>query len=228
MSEADYHLFSGPESAPEPASLKTPALSFLIALLAIFLFAWLAENVADQHTAKFDSFVRAGVHAYAAPPLTKMMFAVSFMGATGLIIAAGIALTLFLHFRWRRAAVWLLVTLLGALILDVTLKLAFHRARPNPFFGPIPDTYSFPSGHSLFSFCFYGVLAGLLADRARSVSLRVVIWAIAALLVLAIGVSRIYLGVHYPSDVLAGYLVGTIWTAGMVALDRVRQKRRRT
>jgi undecaprenyl-diphosphatase len=135
---------------------------------------------------------------------------------------------LFLHFRWRRAAVWLLVTLLGALILDVTLKLAFHRARPNPFFGPIPDTYSFPSGHSLFSFCFYGVLAGLLADRARSVSLRVVIWAIAALLVLAIGVSRIYLGVHYPSDVLAGYLVGTIWTAGMVALDRVRQKRRRT
>jgi undecaprenyl-diphosphatase len=120
----------------------------------------------------------------------------------------------------------MVVNLAGAVVLDLTLKFAFHRSRPVPFFGPVPRTYSFPSGHSLFSFCFYGVLAGLLAGRVRSVPARVLIWLTAALLVLAIGLSRIYLGVHYPSDVIAGYLAGTIWAASMVALDRWRRRRK--
>ncbi len=226
MRATDDRVLTGPELPPEPAALKAPVLSLVIALLAVFLFAWLAENVAYRHTAKFDSLVRSNVHAYASPQLTRLMFAVSFMGSAGLIVSAGIAFALFAHFRWRRGAIWLLVTLVGAFVLDLTLKFAFHRARPTSFFGPIPKTYSFPSGHSLFSFCFYGVLAGLLAGRARSIPLRILIWTIAAVLVLAIGTSRIYLGVHYPSDVVAGYLVGAIWTASMVALDRMRQLRR--
>ena len=148
------------------------------------------------------------------------------MGSGGLIAAALVAFALFRYFQWRRAAIWLVVTLAGALVLDLILKFAFHRPRPIPFIGPIPRTYSFPSGHSLFSFCFYGVLAGLLAGRVRSMPARVLIWLVAALLVLAIGLSRIYLGVHYPSDVIAGYLAGTIWAASMVALDRWRRQRK--
>jgi undecaprenyl-diphosphatase len=222
----NYHL-PGPESAPEAATLaRAPLVSLAIAVLAIFLFAWLAENVADQHTANFDSSVRAAVHAFASPSLTRLMFAISFMGSGGLIASALLAFALFRHFEWRRAAIWLVVTLAGALVLDLTLKFAFHRPRPVPFFGPIPRTYSFPSGHSLFSLCFYGVLAGLLAGRVQSMSARVLIWLVAALLVLAIGLSRIYLGVHYPSDVIAGYQAGTIWAATMVALDRLRRKSR--
>lgn len=195
-------------------------------MLAIFLFTWLAENVAEQHAANFDALVRSAVHSYASPTVTRLMFAISFMGSSGLIASALVAFALFRHFQWRRAAIWLVVTLAGALVLDLTLKFAFHRPRPVPFFGPIPRTYSFPSGHSLFSFCFYGVLAGLLTGRVRSMSARVLIWLVAALLVLAIGLSRIYLGVHYPSDVIAGYLAGTIWAASMVALDRVRRRRK--
>lgn len=217
----------GPESVPEAAVLaELPLISLAIAVLAIFLFAWLAENVARQRTLVFDSSVRAAVHAYASPALTRLMFAISFLGSGGLIASALLAFALFRQVKWRRAAIWLVVTLAGALVLDLTLKFAFHRARPVPFFGPVPRTYSFPSGHSLFSFCFYGVLAGLLARRAQSTSLRVSIWLAAALLVLAIGLSRIYLGVHYPSDVLAGYLAGAIWVATMLALDRFRQKRK--
>lgn len=226
MTELEKADFTGPESAPQPSSLRWPIVSLTVTLLAIFLFSWLAESVVGHHTARFDSVMRGAVHAYASPPLTRMMFAVSFMGSAGLVVLALLALALFRYLRWRRAAIWLLVTLAGALVLDLALKYAFHRPRPVPFFGPVPRTYSFPSGHSLFSFCFYGVLAGLLADRARSLWLRVLIWAIAAVAILSIGTSRVYLGVHYPSDVLAGYLVGAIWTATMVALDRVRQRRR--
>jgi len=108
----------------------------------------------------------------------------------------------------------------------LSLKYAFHRHRPTPFFVSVPHTYSFPSGHSLFSFCFYGVLAGLLTRRLKSTVARVLIWICAALLISAIGLSRIYLGVHYPSDVIAGYLAASLWVSTLVALDRVRVQRK--
>jgi len=155
------------------------------------------------------------------------MIGISFLGGDGLTIAAIVALVVFVSFRWRRATLWLVVTILGALVLDLTLKYAFHRARPTPFFVALPRTYSFPSGHALFSFCFYGVLAGLLVGRTRSRLARVLIWLSAAILVVAIGVSRIYLGVHYPSDVIAGYLAATLWVSTLLALDRMRTGRSR-
>ncbi len=111
--------------------------------------------------------------------------------------------------------------------MELTLKYAYHRARPVPFFGGVPHTYSFPSGHSLVSFCVYGVLAGLLSHRVRSTTHRLLVWLVAAVLVLAIGLSRIYLGVHYPSDVLAGYLAAAVWVSSLVAADRVRKHKRR-
>ena len=224
MSLNDEFRLSPAENLPERSLLKRVPLSLGVAIFAAFLFAWLAESVMERDTARFDLAVRNAVHGLASPALTHLMFAASFMGATGLIVCAILAFALFRHFLWRRAAIWLLVTLGGALVLDLSLKYAFHRPRPVPFFGPVPPTYSFPSGHSLFSFCFYGVLAGLLARRAHSLWLRIVLWSCATVLVLAIGFSRIYLGVHYPSDVLGGFLAGTIWVATMLAFDYMRQQ----
>jgi undecaprenyl-diphosphatase len=217
------------ETTAKPVFLMetVTAVSLGVAVLALFLFSWIAHSVIDQRTKNFDLFVRTHIHHYASPLMTRLMFAITWLGGDGLIIAAIVVLTVFAWLRWRRAALWMLVTLAGALVLDLSLKYAFHRMRPTPFFGPIPRTYSFPSGHALFSFCFYGVLAGLLAGRIRSLPLRIFIWTSAALLVLAIGVSRIYLGVHYPSDVAGGYLTATLWVATMVALDRLHQKKSR-
>jgi undecaprenyl-diphosphatase len=115
----------------------------------------------------------------------------------------------------------------GALALDLALKYAFHRERPPVFFGTEPASYSFPSGHALCSFCFYGVMAGLIAARVRSPALRIAVWALAALLVIAIGVSRVYLGMHYPSDVIGGYLAAAVWVSAMLVLDRWRVNRRK-
>jgi undecaprenyl-diphosphatase len=212
---------------PQPRILQIFTLASLaLAVLALFLFAWIAESVSLNKTVVFDAAVRARVHQYASPSLTRFMFGISYLGGNGLIIAACGAFFVFLYFRWRRATLWLVITILGALVLDVSLKSGFHRQRPAPFFGAMPLTYSFPSGHSLFSFCFYGVLAGLWAGRVRSTRLRILIWSLAALLVSLIGLSRIYLGVHYPSDVIAGYLAATIWVGTLVGLDRLRVQRR--
>src|SRR5262249_18612156 len=108
---------------------------------------------------------------------------------------------------------------------DLALKYAFHRPRPPVFFGAQPHSYSFPSGHALCSFCFYAVLAGLIAARTRSLALRIAVAALAAVLVIAIGLSRVYLGMHYPSDGLGGYLAASVWVSAMLVLDRWRQRR---
>jgi undecaprenyl-diphosphatase len=217
------------ETAPQPTALleTIPFISLGIAVLSLFLFAWIAQNISHDQTASFDLSVRTRIHQHASPALTRAMIVTSFLGGDGLIIAAVIGFVAFLYFRWRRAALWLGVTITGALVLDQTLKYAFHRVRPAPFFVALPHTYSFPSGHALFSFCFYGVLAGLLMGRIRSRVVRLLIWLSAAILVAAIGLSRIYLGVHYPSDVIAGYLAATLWVSTLLALDHMRTRRSR-
>jgi len=216
------------ETAPKPIALMETVtlVSLALAVASLVLFAWIAGSLSHAWVRNFDFTIRNKVHEYASSALTKWMIWISFIGGDGLVAGAILSVTLFLVFRWRRAAVWMLVNICGTLILDLTLKYSFARLRPTPFFVPMPRTPSFPSGHSLFSFCFYGVLAGLLADRIDSRRWQVLIWTFAVLLVGAIGLSRIYLGVHYPSDVIAGYLTGTLWVSTMVALDQIKKKRR--
>lgn len=224
------------QAADLPAAERTPAptplmesiviVSLALAVLSLFLFAWIANEMAEGSTAGFDLSVRAWVHQFASPALTRVMTAISLLGYDVLIVELVIALAVFLYLRWKHAAAWLAVSMAGALILDLTLKYAFRRPRPPVFFGVAPHTYSFPSGHALCSFCFYGVLAGLIAVRTRSMLLRVAVGLLAAALVIAIGLSRIYLGMHYPSDVIAGYLGAAIWVSTLLALDRWRVKRR--
>ncbi|MFB3825959.1 MAG: phosphatase PAP2 family protein [Bryobacteraceae bacterium] len=178
-----------------------------LALLTLLFFGWLAEEALAGRTAAFDMLVRGDVHRLASPALTRVMRALTLLGSAPFLIA----LALFLIARWRRQGrkrliIVFLVTMLGAIALDAALKLVFHRPRPVPFFGlTAPASSSFPSGHALMSCCFYGVLAGVMA-RGRWWP-----WAAAALLVAGIGLSRIYLGVHYPSDVIAGYAAAVVW-----------------
>src|SRR4029077_6031218 len=136
---------------------------------------------------------------------------ISLLGYNVLIVEMAIAFIAFAKLRWKRAALCLALPMVGSLLLDVALTYAYHRARPTAFFGVAPGSYSFPSGHALCSLCFYGVMAGLLSARIKSLPWRIAVCAAAAVLIIAIGLSRIYLGVHYPSDVLAGYLAATVW-----------------
>jgi undecaprenyl-diphosphatase len=108
----------------------------------------------------------------------------------------------------------LLLASVGALVLENGLKLLVRRARPDPYFGTVlPVSYSFPSGHALDSCVIYFALAALLAPYFRRGWERALLFTLAAVLVLLIGVSRVYLGVHWPSDVVGGWAVGAAWLA---------------
>lgn len=219
---------TGPEETPKPTPLFEAAIlaSLGAAVLALFLFAWLGNEMLQGDTQHFDQMIREWVHRYASPGMTSAMNAISLLGYNILIVELAIALAIFAWLRWRRALLWLAVAMTGSLVLDLTLKYIYHRMRPTAYFGMAPHSYSFPSGHALCSFCFYGVVAGLLSARIKSLALQMVIWCLAAALVIAIGVSRIYLGVHYPSDVVAGYLAATVWVGTVIVLDHVRRVRK--
>jgi undecaprenyl-diphosphatase len=191
----------------------------LPAAAALALFAWLAGKVMHGESLRFDQLVRDGIHSWASPQLTYAMRGVTQLGAPWFLIAVGAILIWRLAAIGRkRAAILLVVAAIGGEALDGLLKLAFHRQRPEAFFGyPPPSNYSFPSGHAVSACCFYGVLAAILTARIRSRWKQAAVWVVAALLAGWIGVSRIYLGVHYPSDVMAGYAAGIVWVAALRA-----------
>ena len=190
-------------------------LGFLLALSALLFFSWIAEEMLEGDTAQFDLRVTTLVHENSTSQLTAVMKALTILGSS-LVMAPLAVLTLIICCIRREfhALRTLATTFVGALLLELLLKPAFHRARPVPFFDfPMPASFSFPSGHAMFSFCFFATLAALLSARVTRRVARLAVWCIALLLSLGIGFSRIYLGVHYPSDVLAGYAAGAVWVA---------------
>ena len=201
------------------------------AIAALIFFGWLADEVLEGETRHFDEVTRAAVHQLASPLLTAIMRGFSFVGSTiALTIGTIIVVVRFAMRKLGREAKLFAVTMIGAALLNMTLKLTFKRARPEPFFNlTLPETYSFPSGHSLMSACFFGALAAILTARIKSKRVRIAIWIVSALMFLIIGFSRIYLGVHHTTDVIAGFAAALIWilVVRFVEMQLARRKQRK-
>ena len=185
----------------------------VVATFGAVAFALLAQQVMRGGTQAIDQNIRMAIHGWASPLLTRAMRGITELGQPSLLIALGVIVVWRLYVIGRhRAAVVLAISALGGEACDQALKYSFARPRPDVFFGPQATGYSFPSGHSVEACCFYGVLAAIVTVRA-GMRYKVAIWTVAALLTLAIGISRVYLGVHYPSDVAGGYAVAVVWVA---------------
>lgn len=215
--------------------LELVSLSLLLGLATaaamLVFFGWLADEVLEGETRHFDDVTRAAVHTLASPALTSAMRGISFLGSVLFLTAATIfVVALFALRKWGREAKLFAITMIGASFLNTTLKLAFKRPRPVPFFNlTAPETYSFPSGHALASCCFFAGLAAILSGRIRNKRLRTIIWIVCAMMFLVIGLSRIYLGVHYTTDVIAGFAAALSWILAVrfVELQLARRRRRR-
>jgi len=221
--------------ANEKRRFEFLSLSLLLGLTAaigaLIFFGWLADEVLEGETRHFDETTRAAIHQLASPLLTTIMRGLSFLGSTLALSLGTIAVVIqFALRKWGREAKLFAITMIGAGLLNVTLKLAFKRPRPVPFFNlTAPETYSFPSGHSLTSACFFGALAVLVTAQMKSKRLRVVIWFVCTLMFVLIGFSRIYLGVHHTTDVIAGFAAALIWIlmVRFVEIQLARRKRRK-
>jgi membrane-associated phospholipid phosphatase len=204
-------------------------VGLVAAAMALLLFSWLGRDIAAGVTPAADEFLRSAVHDRASPTLTQVMIAASAYGGPRWLFPLGFVLALaFLVRGWPRGAFLIIVTMLGAGLLNTLLKQSFARTRPTPFFDyPLPLSHSFPSGHAFFAASFFGGLAVLISSRVRRTWVRIAVWTILIGLILLVGFSRVYLGVHYPSDVLAGDAAAVVWVTTVAVGDRLLSHRRR-
>lgn len=176
------------------------------AAFSLLLFVYLAHAVSAGTATTFDSTVRQTIHSWSFPALTTLMLVFTFLGRDGFLATLGVPFIWYLVRKNRRTdAIRLAAIPLTAELLLQILKEYFHRARPEPFFNlATPGSFSFPSGHALMSTVFYLTLATVMTTKPA-------IRAAAVALAGCIGLSRVYLGVHYPTDVLAGFAAGAFW-----------------
>ena len=179
------------------------------------------EEILEPDTVHQDVRIQHEVHEETASVLTRVMFGLSWIGSPQVMVPAIPLLAALLWLRRLHHAAWvLLISTAGAGVLNTALKLHFRRVRPDLPWAFVQETsFSFPSGHSVFAVVLYGALMYLGLRHLRLVRERVAVVVAAMALIVGIGLSRIYLGVHYPSDVAAGYFVGAVWLSAVITAD---------
>jgi len=189
--------------------------------LSLWGFAELADEVGEGEPFPFDDPLLLFAHDMARAGFDRFFLLASRLGYEGVIVADTL-LVLALLFRHRlRASLFAATAFLGSMLLNVATKHFFERIRPALWDSIAPETtYSFPSGHAMGSITLAWVAILLLRhlDTPHARILRPLVVALATTFVLSVGLSRIYLGVHYPSDILAGWAAATAWTLASYGL----------
>ncbi len=196
-------------------------IGFVISLAGLWLFGGITEDVIHHDPlTQFDMALLDWLHRHATPTGYAIFHAITLLGSpvTLTVLALGVGLLLAIRRQWILLGGWL-TAFVGGGLLDEVLKLVIRRPRP-PYAAAFLQHYSwsFPSGHAMGSLIGYGMLAyvlGVLWIHRRSAQISVVLGA--ALLIVAIGFSRLYLGVHYFSDVVGGYAAGLLWLSACIS-----------
>jgi undecaprenyl-diphosphatase len=199
---------------------RTTLVAVTAAAGLVALFAKIAEEVVEGDTRGFDERLMLALRASGNPAdpigpvwLEEMMRDFTALGSTGVLAVMTLAVIGFLVFTQKRhAAALVAVSVAGGTLISSLMKFGF--ARPRPDLVPhetIVSTASFPSGHSMMSAVVYLTLGVLLARTQAAPRVKIYVLAVAFALTLLVGVSRVYLGVHWPTDVLAGWALGAAW-----------------
>lgn len=200
-----------------PFSFKL-LLGLALGLGSMFLFAKLVEDLLFNDLLLFDRTATAVVRFYQSETLTAVMRGISWLGSPFILAVTGLGIMIFAWFARRHVWNTILVPLAlgGGIILNEALKFLFHRQRPGLHRLAKVSGFSFPSGHAMMSLVFYGLLIYLIWVYVPRKAFKLVLTFFLAVLILSIGISRIYLGVHYPSDVIAGFAAGCFWLAACI------------
>ncbi|ACC84485.1 phosphatase PAP2 family protein [Nostoc punctiforme] len=196
-------------------------------LLILFVLAKIAEEVLEREAFRFDTTFLLWLHQFANPSLDNFMLFITNLGnPSTVVIVVSVNLILLWWQHYREEAKFFVLACLGGFILNTGLKLFFSKPRPELWHRLIYEkSFSFPSGHALGSMVLYGFIAHELATHYPRFAKF--IYSLTVILIAAIGISRLYLGVHWPTDIIAGYGVGFLWLMiciTMLKLQKLKQR----
>ncbi|MBV9550369.1 MAG: phosphatase PAP2 family protein [Alphaproteobacteria bacterium] len=197
----------------ERPELQAALLFFVVASL-LLVFAVLGEEITEGETMKFDRSLANTLRALGAGAAWTAEAArdLTSLGSTAVLgLITGVAVLYLLLLKDRIGSAVVFSTVFGGQILSSSLKAWFDRARPDLL--PLPPNLSasFPSGHSMMSAVTYLTIAMLLTRTQPARSIRIFSVAVAVLMIVVVGLSRVYLGYHWPTDVLGGWCLGSAW-----------------
>ena len=198
------------------------AAALAVSTFVVWAFSEIVDEVVEGESRRFDRAVLLWINSHSPEWLDGPMRLVTALGYYWIVVPLlAVAVLAFYLAGWRLSAVLLLVSTVGSSLLTTVLKAVFERSRPELFdSGYSASFYSFPSGHATVAVGFYGTLTLILAYRLRGPA-RWAVVTLGFLLVLLIGFSRLYLGVHYPTDVIAGFLAAPLWVISVGAVYAV-------
>ncbi len=195
--------------------LKLSALFFGV-IAPLVMFGDLAEDVLEKEAFFFDRPILMFMHSHATQVLDMVMVFITRVGSAVVLVPLNILVFgLLIYQKRRRDALFWALAVMGATVLNFIAKHAFARMRPDLWMSILPEpTYSFPSGHAMNSTAVMTALVVL----AWNTRWRDLILAVGACFILLVGLSRIYLGVHYPSDIMAGWAASFAWVIGLACV----------
>jgi undecaprenyl-diphosphatase len=210
-------------------NLKTYlAIAFCISVVSIIGFSLISLFISDQKIIYFDRTIIDNVQGLETPFLTNVMKFFTFIGSAPFVIVLSIFLLFFLYkvLHHRFELILFVAAIAGSAILNGILKQFFQRVRPD--FHRLIDIegFSFPSGHAMNAFTVYGIISFLLWRHIPSRLGRGALLLISTVMILTIGISRIYLGVHYPSDIVGGYFASGFWITTAILFFQYYQEKR--
>ena len=195
---------------------------FFAAALVLAFVGWLVTGRFKEYPRPFDSDVRAAIRQMRSPMWASLFLTVTKLGSTiYLWIVGSAAGIIFIYMRWFRPVLLLILVMSGQAALHYGFKWLIARPRPPALVDyKTMESFSYPSGHAVASVCLYFTIAWIITNRSETSAAKIGIWIFAAILVLLIGMSRVYIGVHYPTDVIAGFIAAAVWTTAVMSADR--------
>ncbi len=200
------------------------------ALVSLFLFAKLTEDVFTNEITQADNNFELWVHSFANPFLDAVFYFFTTIGSiTGILILTVLTFGLLVWTKHLHSAWLLVLSVGGGLVINQVLKYSFQRERPQLWLTSDnrPSTFSFTSGHSTLSLCYFGFLIWLGFKFIQRPLLQALIALLMIFFIGMVGLSRIYFGVHYPSDVLGGYLSGSFWLIALISSTAIYDRWRK-
>lgn len=221
--DADKRTPAASAQRPHVQNATITVIAGFVGLVAsLFVFGSIADGVRQGEVFALDKWANPFLHALASPVVDALMNTLTTIGSSLVIVPLFVAVAAFLVWQQRHgAAVFLGLSAGGALALETTMKILFERPRPRLAWARVLPDYSFPSGHTMNSVVFYVAVAVIVwSVLGRRIGLAALV--VAIVLALGVGLSRIYLGYHYLTDVVGGLMAGTAWLLVVGAAFRAR------